>query len=172
MSGHPQGGHYDDGYGHQGQDSYYHDDQYGQYDQQHGGQQYHDNQHGDAYYDESAYYDNNHNNQQGGHYQQDGYYDERGQQGYQDEYYNDQYYDQGGAQGGYGQNGYGFVSHTLPVLPYANATSVPSPDVVAMTLRTTPRPSATSLCDPTWLVPPTWTTTDVAMRDTTAMARA
>ena len=59
----------------------------------------------------SAYYDNNHQGQGQGHYQQDGYYDERGQQGYQDEYYNDQYYDQGGAQGGYGQNGYGFVSH-------------------------------------------------------------
>ncbi|KAF2175059.1 glycosyltransferase family 48 protein [Zopfia rhizophila CBS 207.26] len=98
MSGHPQGGQYDDGYGHQGQDSYYHDDQYGQYDQQ-GGHGYGD-QHGDAYYDESAYYDGQH-----GQYQQDGYYD--GNQGYQDEYYNDQYYDQGGAQGGYGQNGYG-----------------------------------------------------------------
>lgn len=56
----------------------------------------------------SAYYDN-----QQGHYQQDGYYDDRGQQGYQDEYYNDQYYDQGGAHGGYGQNGYGFVSLSL-----------------------------------------------------------
>lgn len=52
MSGHPQGGHYDDGYGHQGQDSYYHDDQYGQYhDNQRGGYQ---DQHGDAYYDESC----------------------------------------------------------------------------------------------------------------------
>lgn len=55
MSGHPQGGQYDDGYGHgqQGQNAYYHDDQYGgQYhDDQRGG--YQDNQHGDAYYDES-----------------------------------------------------------------------------------------------------------------------
>jgi 1,3-beta-glucan synthase len=65
MSGHPQGGHYDDGYGQtqpadqhaqhaqQGQDGYYHDDQsYGQYhDDAHGNGQY--QQHGDAYYDES-----------------------------------------------------------------------------------------------------------------------
>ncbi|KAF2738311.1 hypothetical protein EJ04DRAFT_62231 [Polyplosphaeria fusca] len=106
MSGHPQGGYHDDGYGHQGQDSYYHDDQqYGQYDQHNGAHGYQDNQHGDAYYDESAYYDDRDRGQQGGHYQQDGYYDDRNQQGYQDEYYNDQYYDQGGAQGGYGQNG-------------------------------------------------------------------
>jgi hypothetical protein len=55
MSGHPQGGHYDDGYGRQGQDSYYQDDQYGgQYHDQQGGHHgYQDNQHGDAYYDES-----------------------------------------------------------------------------------------------------------------------
>ncbi|KAL1601758.1 1,3-beta-D-glucan synthase [Paraconiothyrium brasiliense] len=101
MSAHPQGGHYDDGYGHQGQDAYYHDDQYGQYhDDQRGAYQDQQHaQHGDAYYDESAYYDG----QQGGHYQQNGHYDERGQQGYQDEYYNDQYYDQGG----HGQDGYG-----------------------------------------------------------------
>jgi 1,3-beta-glucan synthase len=102
MSGHPQGGQYDDGYGQapahgqQGQDAYYHDDQYAQYhdDGAHG--QYAQGQHGDAYYDESAYYDG----QQGGHYQQNGYYDDRGQQGYQDEYYSDQYYDQGGQQDG------------------------------------------------------------------------
>ncbi|KAF2011689.1 glycosyltransferase family 48 protein [Aaosphaeria arxii CBS 175.79] len=108
MSGHPQGGQYDDGYGRQGQgqDSYYQDDQYGQYHDQPGQHAYSDNrggygdQHGDAYYDESAYYDDRGGQQ--GHYQ-DGYYDDRGQQGYQDEYYNDQYYDQGGAQGGYGQ---------------------------------------------------------------------
>jgi hypothetical protein len=62
MSGHPQGGHYDDGYGQtqpagqpHAQDAYYHDDQqYGQYhdDAQapaHG--QY--AQQGDAYYDEN-----------------------------------------------------------------------------------------------------------------------
>ncbi|CAO2656086.1 Nn.00g048890.m01.CDS01 [Neocucurbitaria sp. VM-36] len=112
MSGHQQGGQYDDGYGHdqrqgpaqgqgQGQDSYYHDDQYGQYHDDARGAQGHYEQHGDAYYDESAYYDGQ---QQGGHYQQNnGYYDDRGQQGYQDEYYNDQYYDQGGAQDGYAQ---------------------------------------------------------------------
>lgn len=62
MSGHPQGGHYDDGYGHQGQaqaqphgqDSYYHDDQqYGQYHDDARGQQGHYQQNGnDAYYDE------------------------------------------------------------------------------------------------------------------------
>ncbi|OCL01930.1 glycosyltransferase family 48 protein [Glonium stellatum] len=93
MSGHPQGGHYDDGYGHgQANDGYYHDDQYGQYDN-HGVQGYSEQQHGDAYYDEAGYYDGNQ-----GHYQQEGYY-ESGHQGYQDEYYNDQYYDQGGANG-------------------------------------------------------------------------
>lgn len=93
MSGHPQGGHYDDGYGHgQANDGYYHDDQYGQYDN-HGGHGYSEQQHGDAYYDEAGYYDGNQ-----GHYQQEGYY-EGGHQGYQDEYYNDQYYDQGGANG-------------------------------------------------------------------------
>jgi len=106
MSGHPQGGHYDDGYGqnpaqgqhaqhNQAQDGYYHDDQYGQYhDDARGQGQY--QQQGDAYYDESAYYDGQHQGQQ------NGYYDDRNQQGYQDEYYNDQYYDQGGAQDGYG----------------------------------------------------------------------
>jgi hypothetical protein len=59
MSGHPQGGHYDDGYGQnqahaqQGQDGYYHDDQYGQYhDDARGQGQY--QQQGDAYYDESC----------------------------------------------------------------------------------------------------------------------
>jgi 1,3-beta-glucan synthase len=111
MSGHPQGAQYDDGYGHgqQGQNAYYHDDQYGgQYhDDQRGG--YQDNQQGDAYYDESAYYDGQH-----GQYQQNGYYDDRGQQGYQDEYYDNQYYDQGGAPGSYGQDGYGWVSSRAP----------------------------------------------------------
>jgi 1,3-beta-glucan synthase len=68
MSGHPQGGHYDDGYGptqgqhpQQGQDAYYQDEQYGQYHddarapqaQGQGQAQY--QQHGqDAYYDESC----------------------------------------------------------------------------------------------------------------------
>ncbi|KAK7542834.1 1,3-beta-glucan synthase component-domain-containing protein [Phyllosticta citribraziliensis] len=90
MSGHPQGGHYDDGYGHQGQDAYYHDDQQGYYDQ---GHEY-NAQHGDSYYDQDGYYDQN------GHYAaQDGYYDDHAQQGYQDEYYNDQYYDQQGQAG-------------------------------------------------------------------------
>lgn len=111
MSGHPQGGHYDDGYGQSQvqqphpQDAYYQDDQYGQYHDDARGQPAQYQQQGDAYYDESAYYDG----QQGGQqqYQQNGngYYDDRGQQGYQDEYYNDQYYDQGGAQEGYAQNG-------------------------------------------------------------------
>lgn len=63
MSGHPQGGHYDDGYGHSqgqaqphGQDSYYHDDQqYGQYHDDARGQQGHYQQNGnDAYYDEQC----------------------------------------------------------------------------------------------------------------------
>ncbi|KAF2758287.1 1,3-beta-glucan synthase [Pseudovirgaria hyperparasitica] len=101
MSGQPQGGQYDDGYG-QTNDGYYHDDQQGYYDQGNNGG-YQDQQHGDAYYDESAYYDNNNNN---GQYQQDGYYDNNNQ-GYQDEYYNDQYYDQGGrGQQQYSQGGY------------------------------------------------------------------
>jgi len=63
MSGHPQGGHYDDGYGQtpaqqpHGQDAYYQDDQYGQYHDDARGQhaqagQY--QQQGDAYYDESC----------------------------------------------------------------------------------------------------------------------
>lgn len=56
MSAHPQGGQqaqYDDGYGPQGQDAYYNDDQYGQYHDQQPGQAYDNNQHNDAYYDES-----------------------------------------------------------------------------------------------------------------------
>ena len=63
MSGHLQGGHYDDGYGQtqghaqgqQGQDAYYHDDQYSQYhDDAHGAQYQQQGQHGDAYYDEQC----------------------------------------------------------------------------------------------------------------------
>jgi 1,3-beta-glucan synthase len=53
MSGYPQGGHYDNGYNHQGNtDSYYQDDQHGYYDQHEG---YHDNppNNGEGYYDES-----------------------------------------------------------------------------------------------------------------------
>lgn len=65
MSGHPQAGHYDDGYGHhpQATDSYYQDDQnQGYYDQsqdyshqQHGGhhQDYAQHQGGGGYYDEA-----------------------------------------------------------------------------------------------------------------------
>jgi hypothetical protein len=60
MSGHPQGAQYEDGYtrpqGGQEQDSYYQDEQYGQYhddqNQQRGQPGYQD-QAGDAYYDES-----------------------------------------------------------------------------------------------------------------------
>jgi len=99
MSGHPNGGQYDNyGQGHnghgQGADAYYQDDN---------NQGYYDNNRQDygqdAYYDESAYYDNNGRGQY-----QDGYYD--GNQGYQDDYYNDQYYDQGAPGGGqYGNNG-------------------------------------------------------------------
>ena len=56
MSGHPQGGHYDDGYGQpHGTDSYYQDDQ--------GGQAYYD--HNNQHYNEQ--------HPQGGH---EGYYDE------------------------------------------------------------------------------------------------
>jgi 1,3-beta-glucan synthase len=69
MSGHPQGGQYDDGYGQtqghaqgqQGQDAYYHDDQYSQYHDDahdahgaHGAQYQQQGQHGDAYYDEQC----------------------------------------------------------------------------------------------------------------------
>lgn len=61
MSGHPQGGHYDDGYGQnqgqgqhqQGHDAYYQDDQYGQYHDDARGNQGQYQQHGDAYYDEA-----------------------------------------------------------------------------------------------------------------------
>ena len=64
MSGHPQGGQYDDGYGHhpQATDSYYQDDQgQGYYDQHqdyqhHGGQDYQQQQQhhgGGGYYDEA-----------------------------------------------------------------------------------------------------------------------
>lgn len=60
MSGHQQGGQYDDGYGHDqrqqghGQDAYYQDDQYGQYHDDARGQGQYQQQHGDAYYDESC----------------------------------------------------------------------------------------------------------------------
>jgi 1,3-beta-glucan synthase len=57
MSGHPQGGHYDNGYGHQegNTDSYYQDD------------------HNQGYYDNGGYMDQN---QHGHHQGADGYYDE------------------------------------------------------------------------------------------------
>ncbi|KAM3088935.1 1,3-beta-D-glucan synthase [Clarireedia jacksonii] len=93
MSGQPQQGHYDDGYGHQpGNTESYYQDEHGQqyYDEQgHGG---HQQQGGDGYYDESGYYNADANNP----YQQDGGYYEGQEHGgqYQDEYYNDQYYDQ------------------------------------------------------------------------------
>ncbi|MCJ1224128.1 1,3-beta-D-glucan synthase [Toensbergia leucococca] len=107
MSSHPQGGHYDDGYGQQPQatDSYYQEDHNQAYYEQH--QEYPQQQHaGDGYYDESGYYNADANNP----YQQEGGYYEGHQQGDQDEYYNDQYYDQGapaaGQQPQYGQGGY------------------------------------------------------------------
>ncbi|KAL8893042.1 MAG: hypothetical protein Q9215_000047 [Flavoplaca cf. flavocitrina] len=116
MSGHPQNGHYDDGYGHhpQATDSYYQDDQnQGYYDQQQdyshqtqGGQhQDYAQQQGGGYYDEAGYYNADATNP----YQQDGGYYDGHQQGYQDDYYTDQYYDQGTPAAGqhhqYGQGG-------------------------------------------------------------------
>ncbi|KAI4284586.1 MAG: hypothetical protein L6R38_001287 [Xanthoria sp. 2 TBL-2021] len=119
MSGHPQNGHYDDGYGHhpQATDSYYQDDQnQGYYDQQQDyshqpqgaqHQDYAQQQGGGGYYDEAGYYNADATNP---HQQDGGYYDGH-QQGYHDDYYNDQYYDQGtpaaGQQNQYGQGGYG-----------------------------------------------------------------
>jgi 1,3-beta-glucan synthase len=61
MSGHPHGGHYDDGYGHQegNTDSYYADE------------------HNQGYYDNNAGYGEQHLDQHHGHAQgADGYYDE------------------------------------------------------------------------------------------------
>ncbi|KAL8760328.1 MAG: hypothetical protein Q9199_000110 [Rusavskia elegans] len=117
MSGPPQNGHYDDGYGHhpQATDSYYQDDQnQGYYDQQHDytqqpqgaqHQDYAQQQGGGGYYDEAGYYNADATNP----YQQDGGYYDGHQQGYHDDYYNDQYYDQGtpaaGQQNQYGQGG-------------------------------------------------------------------
>ena len=81
MSGYPQGGHYDDGYGHGGN---------GYYQDEHG--QYYDHSHeGDGYYDQSGYYEGEHHGYEGAYYDQG--------QGYHDQYYNDQYYDQGGSGG-------------------------------------------------------------------------
>ncbi|KAI9852541.1 MAG: 1,3-beta-D-glucan synthase [Thelocarpon superellum] len=109
MSEHPQGGHYEEGYGHpqQGTDSYYQDEHNQGYYDQH--QEYQQPHGGEGYYDESGYYNADPNNP----YHQDGGYYDGNQQGggYQDEYYNDQYYDQGapaaGQQPQYGQGGYG-----------------------------------------------------------------
>ncbi|KAL2210638.1 hypothetical protein CC79DRAFT_525327 [Sarocladium strictum] len=119
MSGYPAGGgggrndhhdQYDDGYGQQGgQAGYYQDDQYydngydnrGQAGYDNRGQAGHDNRGGnDGYYDESGYYNADPNNP---YHQDGGYYD--GQDQYQDDYYNNQngqdgYYDQ------YDQQGY------------------------------------------------------------------
>ncbi|KAL8928555.1 MAG: hypothetical protein Q9208_001789 [Pyrenodesmia sp. 3 TL-2023] len=119
MSGNPQGGHYDEGYGHhpQATDSYYQDEQnQGYYDQHqdytqqpHGGQQhdYAQPQAGGGYYDEAGYYNADASNP----YQQEGGYYDGQQQAYHDDYYNDQYYDQGTPAAGqhqqHGQNGYG-----------------------------------------------------------------
>jgi len=108
MSGQPNQGHYDDGYGtpapgHQQQgntDSYYQDDQAQPYYDNNGGyadQRQADGrgnqQGGDGYYDESGYYNADANNP----YQNEGGYYEAGDRDgqYQDEYNNDQYYDQG-----------------------------------------------------------------------------
>lgn len=130
MSGHPQGDHYDDGYGHapQGHDSYYQDDQNQGYYDQHQDYQQHP-QGGDGYYDESyvftvfvcsflTYYSGYYNADANNPYQQDGgYYEGHDHQGYQDEYYNDQYYDQGapatGQQQGYGNNRYVILKSLL-----------------------------------------------------------
>ncbi|KAE8450035.1 hypothetical protein EG329_007174 [Mollisiaceae sp. DMI_Dod_QoI] len=98
MSGHPQQGHYDDGYGQHQQantDSYYQDEQGQGYYDQHGAGYAEPGHHqgGDGYYDESGYYNADANNP----YQHDGGYYEGQEHGgqYQDEYYNDQYYEQG-----------------------------------------------------------------------------
>ena len=60
MSGHPQGGHYDDGYSHQphGADSYYQDE------------------HNQVYYDNNGQYDQHQDYQQQPQHAADGYYDE------------------------------------------------------------------------------------------------
>ena len=92
MSAQPQG-HYEDGYGHQGNDAYYQDEHQSGYNDQYDYSQHQGHhQNGDGYYDESGYYNADANNP----YHQDGGYYE-GHQGYQDDYHNDQYYDQGAA---------------------------------------------------------------------------
>ncbi|TAQ85822.1 hypothetical protein B7494_g5835 [Chlorociboria aeruginascens] len=100
MSGHPQQGQYDDGYGHhqQGNTDSYYQDEHAQpyYDNNHAGyadQAHGHQQGGDGYYDEAGYYNADASNP----YQHEGGYYEGQEHGgqYQDEYYNDQYYDQG-----------------------------------------------------------------------------
>ncbi|TKA74208.1 1,3-beta-glucan synthase component FKS1 [Cryomyces minteri] len=100
MSGHPQGGHYDDGYGHPQQegDAYYQDEHNQAYYDHNQGYEHHAQQNGDGYYDEGGYYNGNElgeHPEHGAQYQQDNGYYGANPQGYQDEYYNDQYYDQG-----------------------------------------------------------------------------
>ncbi|KAI9743305.1 MAG: 1,3-beta-D-glucan synthase [Claussenomyces sp. TS43310] len=118
MSGHPQEGHYDDGYGHHqdgNTDSYYHDDQHAQgyYDHNAGyGEGQPPQQGADGYYDESGYYNADTHNpyQHEGEYYE-GSHDQPGQ--YRDDYYNDQYYEQGAPAAGqepYQAPGGGFVA--------------------------------------------------------------
>ncbi|KAK5152575.1 hypothetical protein LTR04_006365 [Oleoguttula sp. CCFEE 6159] len=100
MSGHPQGGHYDDGYGHPQQegDAYYQDEHNQAYYDHNQGYEHHAQQNGDGYYDEGGYYNGNElgeHPEHGAQYQQENGYYGANPQGYQDEYYNDQYYDQG-----------------------------------------------------------------------------
>ncbi|KAI1340680.1 family 48 glycosyltransferase [Xylariaceae sp. FL0016] len=102
MSGYPGGGgqqDYHDGYGHN-TDSYYQDDQNGQYyDHAYDA----NGQHNDGYYDESGYYNADANNP---YHQDGGYYD--GHDQYQGEYYDDGnggYYDQYGQGGNAQQRG-------------------------------------------------------------------
>ncbi|KAI0205997.1 1,3-beta-glucan synthase component FKS1 [Astrocystis sublimbata] len=108
MSGYPGGGggqnDYRDGYGHN-TDSYYQDDQHGQYyDRQQGGYDAHGQQHNDGYYDETGYYNADANNP---YHQDGGYYD--GHDNYQNDYYdghdngNAGYYDQYAQNGGQGR---------------------------------------------------------------------
>ncbi|QUC22100.1 uncharacterized protein UV8b_06341 [Ustilaginoidea virens] len=110
MSGYPggQNDHYDDGYGHPGEnhgnaDAYYQDDQYydNGYDTR-GGQGAQGAHGGEGYYDESGYYNADPNNP---YHQDGGYYD--GHDQYQDEYYNGQggYYEQDYNQGYGGRSG-------------------------------------------------------------------
>ncbi|KAF7533114.1 hypothetical protein G7054_g7353 [Neopestalotiopsis clavispora] len=105
MSGYPGGGgggghqDYDDGYGHQGghnTDSYYQDEQHGQY-YDHDGYDNNNNANHDGYYDQSGYYNADSQNP---YHQDGGYYDNNDQ--YQDDYYQQdggQYHDQGYQQG-------------------------------------------------------------------------